>query len=299
MPIVDVKYGWSGNPATVGEKRVTAERVGTIKTDSTADTAVTLIGDSSVPQRGDVHPDDPNATLKVSQVFIRQIGIMFFSIRVLYATGDLGSTDQNPTNNPLDAPARIRVTSHTTQEHVDEALEENDTTGRKTITNTALEPFDPPSLYDVTDIDIEIERNEPFLDWALWFAYFNATNSDAFLGFEPGVVRMLAISAEDVIEGELTYYKVSYRFRVRSPQRASNARAWYLRILNQGFRLWKSSDPATGLAQYEQFVDESGYPLTSPTLLDVDGQALPTADDPIWLEFQVYPSKPFGVFGFA
>ncbi len=293
MAVVDVKWNWKGGSATDDTQSRSATRIGTAKTDDTSDSPVTVKQSELVPKIGQAHPDDQ--WLRVKSVTPTQKAPYLYDLRVEYhaphSSGDL----DNPSGNPLDEPPKIKMSFVTSQEPIDEDISGNP------IQNKVEEAFDPPITRDFSDLRITIERNEAFVNVPRILAYTDSVNSDKFFDFPAGTVRFLAPSADEVRQDQFVYWRHAYHFQARTRFPTTAAKAWYRRILNQGFRERTGFD-LSGAPIYNALLDDSGNPVTQPVLLNDDGKRLkPNADppeEPVWLEFQIYPALPFRVFAF-
>jgi hypothetical protein len=159
------------------------------------------------------------------------------------------------------------------------------------VVNSANDYFDPPIEIEDPRVTLSFVRNEPVFNPARAYAYRNAINTDSFLGCDPLTVKVTQISGVRQWDQYLSsinyggasgfYWTVTYEFEF-------NPDKWTFKILDQGMR---KIDTATG--QQAQIL-ESGIPISSPKLLDGNGQPIEPGDDPVFLEFHLFPEKEFG-----
>src|SRR5207245_2866104 len=73
----------------------------------------------------------------------------------------------------------------------------------KGILNSAGQYFDPPPMMDDSRPRLSIARNEPVFNPAIAINYQDAVNTDGFLGFTAGQVRVSGISASNESENNI------------------------------------------------------------------------------------------------
>lgn len=66
--------------------------------------------------------------------------------------------------------------------------------------------------------------------------------------------------------------------------------------INEGGAEISASDIVAGQPAVKRIVDQNGYPVTTPVLLDGNGQPLPHNKPPVYLEYQVYGERAFAGF---
>lgn len=164
----------------------------------------------------------------------------------------------------------------------------SDVDGNAVVTG-ADEEFDPPFLIDENRPIVTVTRNELSFSPSTAVEYQDAVNSDAFAGVDPGVAKMVGISARSATRGSVDYWVVTYEIEFRWD-------GWNpTGILAQGFKY----RPAVG-EQSQNYIDPATKQApSSPILLNLDGTK---ADDPlgdgavpVFHEFTFYREKTFGL----
>lgn len=188
---------------------------------------------------------------------------------------------------PWNQPATVDFFDIVTNGQIDE-----DVNGDPLMT-AANEPIEGLTR-DFSDLGIRIKRAFLTFSGAAYYTYKDAVNSDTYLGFAPGLLRVVGLTATQALfQGSIVYYDVQADIAVRKPYRTTAAKAWYLRVLHQGYMARPSSMDEPALAT----LPDGNY-ANKPILLDSDGVALADAGTPDWLEFEVYESAAFSGMGF-
>jgi hypothetical protein len=144
---------------------------------------------------------------------------------------------------------------------------------------------------------ITITRNMPFFDDYVSSLYDDATNSDTFLGWPPGTVTV-ELSAQNVYDREIGYWKVRGVFYCRRPYRTTSDKAWYARWRHEGFyERVDNAGPGAAGSRIIRAVDGNKEPVTKPVLLDKDGYRIAAGSNAYWIENQLYGSLPFNDLG--
>jgi len=297
MAVLSVKQSWSMSSAGGDAVRRTGARGFTVLLDGADDIdRATLLGQTApgIPRVGEAHPADGWLRAGRAQVSVRSP--ILLEVRVDYAVQTGGGAD-----NPLLARPTRRWTWAVSQEEVDRAYD------GKPIVNSAGQPFDMLPVAEFVDPVLEIGRNEAADNPALRIKYAaegGAINSDPFYGAQPGQARMLAIEAEEVQSGNFIYWHKTYRVQFRAGPAGepdSAKKAWCRRVLDQGTWGARIVQAATAgqsqlVQQIRKFVDERGFPLDRPVLLDGHGALLARGQAPTYLYFERGPRLPFGIF---
>lgn len=249
---------------------------------------------SGLPQRGDAFERqlgtttdrDETATCKSISVSQDEDNPLLWNVRATY--GRMDSEAEQVAENPLERPSEIAWSFASFTK-----VAEQDINGRG-ILNSAGDYFDPPAEIDDSRLVLAITRNEAAFNPAIATDYQDALNSDTWYGFEPGQVKLTAISAQRAIENRRIYWRVSYEFHFRRD-------TWKLKILDRGKR--KIAGSPDFLA-YINARDENGTelhdtPVTEPVPLDGNGGELlgPSPNTVHYLEFDVYKSRSFAALG--
>lgn len=183
--------------------------------------------------------------------------------------------------NPIDHPLKISFGFAKYEKVVDKTVPDEDG-NTEAIVNSAGDYFDPPPVKDDSRPLIKITRNEPTYDPLRAKEWKDAINQDAWNGFDPGTVKCGEIAAELAWSQECQfYYIVNYEFEIEPD-------GWALEVLDQGLRSYDTSTE-----KQVAIADEKGEPVTSPVLLDGDGQQLAGGADPVFLTFDVYNKRDF------
>jgi hypothetical protein len=180
----------------------------------------------------------------------------------------------------------------TSWEQTDEVIYKiyNATTGNvEPCKNSFGEVFDPPPVKKRGRFLLTIVRNEDIGSQVIQAAtaYEYAVNSDKFWGQPPGTALCTGITftlqryqVPDTII-QIPYLRVTYTFAFRD--------TWHLQVLDHGHQYKDVS--LSGATRNVQFVTDKGFPSTG--LLDGTGKKLPDGGVPVFLNFRVYPRKPF------
>lgn len=157
----------------------------------------------------------------------------------------------------------------------------------KGILNSAKEFFDPPPEMDDSRPILTITRNQLTYNTAIAIDYQDAVNSDSFLGFAAGKVKVAGISAQSQVEGRYVFWSVTYEFEFRRE-------GWKLSILDQG-RNKRVGANLTPILQKDASGNAINVAVSDPVPLDGSGGELsnPTPSTAKFLDFDVYKTMPF------
>lgn len=163
-----------------------------------------------------------------------------------------------------------------------ERIVERDIDGND-CTNSARQYFDPPLQADDSRPVITMTRNEAAFPYTKMITYQDAVNSDGWLGFDPGVVKIFDIKPTEKTEQvgaegaeqELIFYEVTYEFHV-------NWLGWQKEPLDQG-RYELST--GGGLVSIKEADGQTA--VNDPVMLDGQGNARPEGP-PVFLPYHVY-----------
>ena len=165
------------------------------------------------------------------------------------------------------------------------------------IMNAAGDPFvDPPVEGDDSRPTIVAIKNYASLNLSLWRDYKDAVNSDVFLVYQPGEVKVSNISWDQRYHAfgspaSITkYFEVRFEFAV-----AAN---WKKEILNAGFR--ELVNPVAG-DEPARIKGDDQLDVTSPWPLSTTGTALTKAQidagEANYITFTIYEELPFSALG--
>ncbi len=101
------------------------------------------------------------------------------------------------------------------------------------ILNSAKDFFSDPVMRYVSRPTISISRNKATFDIVTWRTWTNTVNSASFLGFEPGEVMLVDLSADRQFENNIYFYEVSAVFHVAQLFDRFN---WQPRVLDCGYQ---------------------------------------------------------------
>lgn len=232
-----------------------------------------------LPQTGDLYPGTTSVILK--RKIPNRISPIFFIFELEYE-GEIGPGGLF--DSPLNDPAQVRWGKIDYVEDLSEDLSGN------AISTVNGEPIVGVTK-NFSDLVATIKKNYAAVDLAATHAYLHSVNSDTFLGFAPGTGRMTDFAAEEkVAEGfNGTFWEVTATVQFRWPYRTTADKAWYARVLHEGYRVKVGADIIQARV--------NGEPVTSPVLLKSDGTLEPDPANAHWLEFQLYNPLPYSALG--
>jgi len=193
-----------------------------------------------------------------------------------------GGVDDSPTSNEVVITWRSSIT--------DQEIDQ-DINGNPIVTKNN-EP-----IYGITEriVDqmVTIERNFLAINIYSISDYLRSRNSDSFLGWPPGTVRIMDYSATNVItDGAAGFWRVQATFECRFPYNTTADRAWWKRVRHEGFLVRPSASEDPIIAR-----DTEGSPLTQMTLLKEDGTKETDPANAHWLEFETTAALPYSALG--
>jgi hypothetical protein len=231
------------------------------------------------------HPDG-NQFMRVATR--RRAGGRFLSeLAVEYEAPRLDVPTQG---NPVGTPPKIRYRTQKNSEGID-----TDVNGDPIIMVTG-EEFDPRPQ-EVRPLPImDITKSVNFDPGDVIEQYTWATNSDTFRGRPAGSLLMWDMEAEDVTTEDFYYWVLHCQIAYKSPAPGSTPeRAWYLRLLAQGYRVKVTLFGATKTGPA---TDERGNRSTKPVLHDTtSGAVIRDNASAQWYEFETKNSLPFNSIG--
>lgn len=283
MPVDLVTRMWSrddGKIASSDGKTFTISQTDSFQITCTPDTSKAEIAfHPAVPKVGASLIGAPFITVK--NVDIKREGLIYWTATV-QSSGEIGSDD--PNSSPIDNTPTIRVSSIESEAEISE-----DADGKPIVTVN-----DEP-IYGVKkkiyDLNISITRNFLGVNDTIAVEYLDSVNSDNFLGFEPGQVKLTAYNYDVVFSGDLVYYKVTGNFVARKPYNTTAEKAWHFRTRHEGFYEKVGSTIVRA-------VDDNQEPVTKPVLLKQDGTRETDSDSAHFLEFKLYDTRPYNALGF-
>lgn len=207
-----------------------------------------------------------------------------WTVDIRYRTVSLNGTQPDQREeDPTERPAEIRVSSESYQKAL---IYDRD---GYAIVNSAGDPFDPPPEIDERRAVITITKNRPSYSLTTQEEYDGSVNSDTYLGFDPGTLR-IDLSADTGYENGVYFWKVTANVKInrkvpRPPPpfpTGDDFGGWALEVYDAGYR---TSDGS-------HIMDGKGNAVTSPAFLD-EGLEMSPGDDPTVLRFEVYREKAF------
>ncbi len=308
MSVSYVKELFEGRRASDSqERRRTYTRVYEVRTTDPNDSGYVAGGASGLPRGGDAHPDDNAAFVVKNDPAQHSEDPTLWTVTIEYDTqlsntaigkesqqvDSSGETTTNPDSpseagqrqeNPLSRPPTYSVSHEKVQEVV-----EYDYNGDP-ILNSAGDPFDPPPMREVSYPVLTIKKNMVSFTYTMLEQYQDAVNSATWRGFEPGKVKIDGINWESAFENGITYWVVTFVFKVRY-------KGWRLRLLDTGFNELIAAE--TDRPAYKRRIkDKDGAYPNEPQLLNGDGQRLGADEAPVFLEpKQIFRELPFAALG--
>lgn len=291
MSVTSVKETWRGRRGRK-LKDCTREwvRAFDVVTNSTADDA-TIVLASSVPQRGDLHPNDNLAHCCEPDAVQDQDDPYHWRVTCQYTTA-LDDYQEDPTQEPT----KQSYSYERYELPVGADLDGN------IIENSSHETFEQPATrpIPIEVLELKVIRSDFAAEVDAWpFLYH--TNSTAFLFHDPGQVICWDIKASMTEKKGAWYWDVTYIFKARDDIPATGdppmSKVWWYRPLDCGFNTWDSTN-----RRLVEITERGGQPLNHPRLLDGSGNELATwtipPQAPVYLEFRLCETVDFTVIDF-
>lgn len=217
---------------------------------------------------------------------VERVSPVFWIVTVEYR-GELGGTGGTGglEPSPLFAPPIIRFDDVETEEEIDVDFLGNP------IVNTAGERVrGVKALF--SDQLLTVTRNFALFNTYVQAVYRRSVNADTFQGWPPGTVKLMKLSADNVYDTNIGYWKVTGVFQFRFPYNTTPDKAWYNRRVAMGLKQRIS----VGSPKLIPTIDGHKQPSTTPQYLDADG--IQTAsENAVWQETQLYGSLPYNALG--
>lgn len=215
--------------------------------------------------------------------YTRQTGPWTWEVTIQYSTEDRdgkgGRGSGQHVENPLLRPAKRNWGSLEYSRVVEKDIDGNP------VVNKAKQKFDPPLEEEVSIMVLTVERNEAYFDHGLAWALSNRVNSATFYGADPRHVKSKAPRGQEIWEGELNYWTITYEFHF-------HPEGWDPEVLNAG----SYYIDANGKKRLPED-DVTGAQHTAPILLDTNGNKLAAGGTPIYLKFETLREYDFNVLG--
>lgn len=309
MAIINVKRMHSGDGFESDGQSIFLLESWSVLTDSLDTRGTPVAYAPGLPLDGAGFPGEPLFTLNNRRVR-RSLG----PNHIVELRYKLQTTPFGADANPLNRPARITGGGWVpVQEPFDIDLD-----GYPTV-NTAGLPVDPNLIRDVYDYQFSIMKSVSSINVSSLHGYAGATNSDQYLGFAAGTLKIVDMRHSDqkvhgVGHAQVFYFEMEVTFRARVPLPqipqpgmpkphdiiGGPARAWRKRTKNVGFdELVEAGDPSSSGSddKHEALEDVNGQPLATPRSLDGAGRARPKRAVPpmFFLEFRDAPIQQFAL----
>ncbi len=313
MAVSYVKELFEGRRASDSqERRRTYTRVYEVRTTDPNDSGYVAGGASGLPRGGDAHPDDNAAFVVRNDPAQHSEDPTLWTVTIEYDTqlsstaigresqqvDSSGETTTNPDSpseggqrqeNPLSRPPVYSVSFETVQEPLLEVYTGEDATLPGPLLNSAGDPFDPPPMVEKSYPVLTIKKNMVSFTYATLEMYQDSVNSVTWRGFGARKVKVHGISWESAFENGITFWAVTFVFKVRY-------KTWDLQILDAGLNELIPAETDRP-ARKRPIVQSRGETPTSPLLLDGSGRLLAAGDDPVILRVRHYPELPFADLG--
>lgn len=229
-------------------------------------------------------------------------GKLMFEVTADYASAPYKEGSENGTQTPLSQPTIISYFTITSEEPI-----EDDIDGQPIATANG-EPFEGITR-PISDLGVRLQKNFGTFDPASFYLFIDCVNSDTFLGFPPGTLRIANISADEQFYtdddgNEVPYWSVSVEIHARKPYRVEPAEAWYKRIRHEGYQVRYPDPFNSGDLLDPVRATVEGIPTTKPVLLNEDGTQKPIQTPPPpsveadYLLFKVFADVSFASMGF-
>ena len=286
MSVVSVNQMWSSDGFDVStekglRKKATITEAYQIVT--TADTTkVEIAANTDLPATGSLYPG--LAAIRLNTRSFKQVSPIFW-IGTMSYEGEFGP------NGPGESPTKSRPVVSWSDVESDEAIDEDvDGNPIVTVNGEAIEGV----TVKIADMVLNVEKNYSFFSPAATSAYRHSVNSDTFAGYPPGTGRLVRFSAKQVWdEDDNGYWTVNASIQFRYPYRTTPAKAWYARVLHQGYMVRESAgaDPTRA---WDLSTKEAS---SKPVLLKSDGTRETDPANAHWLEFRRYQALPYTSLG--
>jgi hypothetical protein len=206
----------------------------------------------------------------------------------------------NGDQSPLSQPTIISYFTITSEEPIEDDVDGN------AIVTACGEPIEGITR-PISDLGVRLQKNFGSFDPASFYLFIDCVNSDTFLGFPPGTLRIANIGADeqfftDEDNNEVPFWAVNVEIHARKPYRVEPSEAWYKRVRHEGYRV-KSANPFSGELEFVKATDDAGFPVNKPVLLNEDGTKKSIPKDDLSVEadhllFEVFSSVSFSSMGF-
>jgi hypothetical protein len=195
--------------------------------------------------------------------------------------------------NPLSRPIRWKVPFQQTQVPARRGRLVDPDTGDVgelgPITDSALLPFDPPVMIEVSRPIVTAVVNTATFSLAEAALLQDCTNSDTWQGMAPRTLRCVGLEAEAMQENGYSFWQRTYSLAV-------NWDTWDVRILDAGYqeRIPGFESPGGGSVPDRWAPIKSDHgDSAGPYPLDGNGRLLTPGDEPVERRYRVFREQSF------
>lgn len=215
-------------------------------------------------------------------VSVKAVSSIFYTATATYKTPKLDPNNEEPEDPILARPVKVSYSTVSTEEPVDTDVNDDP------LETSTGEIFQGRTR-TVSDLKATITKLYDTFTPSSFYEYQDTVNSDTFLGFPPGTAKVMAITATQVEEQQRPYWEVTVEVLFRKPYRVEAAKAWYLRILHEGYYCFTLESLETPV----RITDGNLEPVSQPQKLGPTGLKLLDGEEPEWLTFQIYETSTF------
>jgi hypothetical protein len=294
MTIHQVELSWSkgggGVSTSDGRAFTFTLRQGYQVTHSIDATESEILNATGIPTLGDYYTGTIVPCMSKNREVVSPIFSMVLCEFSLEIPGGEGGEGPDLTQEPVNAPPVVEWSDETSNEPIDQDADGNpiQTVNGEKINGVTIDIADPVLI---------VQKNFANYNPHLIHAYRMATNSDTFYSFEPGTARLISAPGKLMGSGSNLYWQVTARFKFRYPYNTTSEKAWYARVLHEGFRV-KDDDTD----EIKHATDEAGNKVVTPVPITLTGYQIPASvaeSASEWLEFKRYNALPFNALGFS
>ena len=233
-----------------------------------------------LPSLGSIHPRLGLAYTLKSKSVTKESAIVY-KATLNYATPKSNNEDPDEQVYPWNEPA---VVSFSTINETGDTEIDADGEAIQTVNG---ESFSVKK--DFADQGIAI--NKAFLSYSpsAFYEFINSVNSDTFLEFPAGTLRVTGISATQARFENQLYYNLTVNIAARRPINTTNAKAWYWRGPQKGTLIKLSSNTNAKPVPAQ----EGGKRVTAPIFINEDGTKRTGNQAIHFLEVEIYEEKAF------
>lgn len=266
MAVVSVNEDFEGRTANDSVDKATATKVFIVLTDDKTDDGPVVLAHGDIPAVGAVWSEDYGWLVCSSRTAdVHNNNWQAWKVTCQYDNQTPAGTD------PTTRPPEISIDGEDYEVPLDFSIDDvpaNASSG---------EPFDPPVMVPRTRRVVEATVvMDPFASLVA-LNLEGTVNSDTWHGGAAKTWLLKKVRSSSYFEKDTLYYKVSFRF-LYSPN------DFHKKIeLDRGFYRIGDDDELTPILK-------NGVPVSSPVLLDGNGQPLAAGENPVVLELEVYPA---------